>query len=297
MYGIAIFCVFVSILCSCIYIIDKKQITRDSFTKRIGAESPEEVLENNQVEFEEAVFNAMIKLRKKLSPYLPGLDSGEYDEKLLLAGRPYGISGAEFYILKICCALIPPLLIPFLAILGSSGVLMILMLVGGIVGFLAPDAWLNSTIEKRQKSIHKELFAFLDILVICTESGLTIVEAIRKTVNYQKGFLSSEFAYSLKEIEAGKKLEDAIGGLIERTDVEDLEKVLYALNQSIKRGTSIAGVLKEQVTLMRDLRRNKAQEITQKAKVKISIPVVVCTVIPMLIILIGPAAMNMMQSL
>ena len=151
--------------------------------------------------------------------------------------------------------------------------------------------------SRRQRQIVKELFPFIDVLAICSDAGLNLSEAIKHTVEVQAGVLSSEFKRFQRDLDAGSSRSEALNDLAYRNGVEELSNLVLAINQAEKYGTPVAKMLREQVGMMRIQRRNKAQEAAQTASVKILLPMIVFDFMPLLVVLLGPAIINLGRAL
>ncbi|MGB9879715.1 MAG: type II secretion system F family protein, partial [Anaerolineae bacterium] len=217
-------------------------------------------------------------------------------KRLVYAGRSRSITPEEFYSLKLACAVV---VFGFsetlmLMILGARGVA--LGLAFGAVGYLIPDLWLNNEVAKRKRRIEKELPAFLDVLALVVDAGLSLSEGISRVADYYGGILAGEFRRTLNEIKMGRPVAEAFEDLGERNGVEDLKVLTTALVQAERHGTPVSKVLREQGQALRQSRRTKAQEMVQKSAVKILVPVVVFMFLPMMVLLLGPAVVNLVRA-
>ncbi len=295
MHYVISFCVFAGLVFFSIYLLDFKRNKKGKLAALIGIEDELDIIYES---YSPGNFlrNILKRLQRRLAPILPGVAVKEYEQKLKWAGNPFGLIGEEFYILKIGFGLVLPVLIPVFVLLGGGAGTVILLLSLGGSGYFVPDIWLAGKVQGRQKAVRKQLLNFIDILIICSEAGLNLSEAIKRTCEHQRGILGTEFNRTLKEMETGKSRRRALEDLAQRNGVEELEELVRALNQADHYGTPIALMLKEQVKHMRVMRRNKAQEMAQTSSVKILLPVVACNFIPLMVILLGPAVVNLGRS-
>jgi tight adherence protein C len=171
-----------------------------------------------------------------------------------------------------------------------------------VMGLLAlvlvvlPSSRLTREVAARRKAISKALPDVLDLLVISVEAGLGFEQALEKTIANVPGPLSDEFALMLGEVRAGQARADALRDLSERVDEEDVRRFVLAVLQADKFGVSIGRMLRGQAEEVRIARRQKAQEQAQKAPVKMLIPMVFCIFPSIFIVILGPAALNLVEN-
>lgn len=100
-----------------------------------------------------------------------------------------------------------------------------------------------------------------------------------------------------RDIRHGISKRNAYTGLAARCDIRELTAFLNAMLQAEELGVSIKSVLKTQAELLRDARKQKAEERALKAPVTMLMPMVIFIFPVIFIVLLGPAAMNMMEML
>jgi tight adherence protein C len=101
----------------------------------------------------------------------------------------------------------------------------------------------------------------------------------------------------LGEVRAGASRAEAMRSMEKRTDVPELRSFVLAIFQADTFGVSIGRVLRAQADEMRIKRRQMAQEKAQKAPVKMMIPMVFCVFPALFVVVIGPAIINITQTL
>jgi tight adherence protein C len=111
-------------------------------------------------------------------------------------------------------------------------------------------------------------------------------------VRSTRGPLAQEFARMLQQVQAGVSRGDALKALDARTEIPELGTFVSAIIQAETFGISIAGVLRTQAKEMRLKRRQYAEEQAQKAPVKVIFPLVLCILPATMIVVIGPAVVN-----
>lgn len=174
---------------------------------------------------------------------------------------------------------------------------LILLTVCGLGGYAGPDQFLNRRIGERVRVIERDLPDIIDLLVISIEAGMGFEAALGRVVDHVPGELSDEFGRMLQETRVGVSRHEAMLSLAERTDVDDLNSFVLAMNQADTFGVSVGRMLRVQADEMRTRRRQRAQERAFAAPVKMVFPLVFCIFPSIFVILLGPAAINIFRNL
>jgi tight adherence protein C len=177
--------------------------------------------------------------------------------------------------------------------------LFLVTFIGILVGGLVPKIWVGSKIIRRRAEIRHSVPNMLDLMVVCVEAGLSLNAAIQKiaeeTANTHKS-LSQELHLLNQEILIGRTRADAFRNLARRTGVEELRSLAVMLIQADKLGTSIANSLRILADSLRVKRRQRAEEAAHKTSVKLVFPLVLLIFPELLVILLGPAVINIVKT-
>lgn len=174
---------------------------------------------------------------------------------------------------------------------------LVLTLVVGAAFVMGPDSVLDRRVQERQFKIRQKLPDVMDLLVISVEAGLGFEQALDRTVASVPGPLTEEFSRMLGEVRAGASRADAMRAMDARTNVPEIRSFVLAILQADTFGVSIGRVLRAQADEMRIKRRQLAQERAAKAPVKMLIPMVFCIFPALFVIVLGPAMMNIVDTL
>jgi len=173
---------------------------------------------------------------------------------------------------------------------------------GGIalVMFFLPTIILWIITKGRKDNIFYGLPDALDLMVVCVEAGLGLDQAMRKVAEEMKAsyhVIAEEFAICNLQLQMGRARNDVLHDLGLRTGVDDLKALAAILIQADKFGSSIAQALRVQSDSMRTRRRQMAEEKAAKTAVKLIFPLVLFIFPAIFIVLVGPAAITMVNEL
>jgi tight adherence protein C len=219
--------------------------------------------------------------------------------RLILAGSPPGWDAERVMAFKVIGAVAGVAIgvcLVFGGVLSGLAAPVVSALLG-FIGFVAPDSLLNGKVTDRQRQIRNALSDTLDLLTISVEAGLSLNAALARVVQNTPGVLSQEFARMLQEIQLGVSRSEAFRNLSARTDVEELNAFTLAMIQADVFGVSIAKVLRTQAQQLRLKRRQRAEREAQQTPVKIVFPLILCILPALFIIIVGPGAIRIFQSL
>ena len=218
--------------------------------------------------------------------------------KLVLAGSPANLNVDKVLVMKLLGIVSVIVWAPLVFGLKFQGIMALVAIVLlWAAAFLYPDVLLNRKIDERQKEISRKLPDVLDLLVISVEAGLGFEQALDRTCTAVPGALSDEFRRMLHEIRIGSSRADALRAMAERTSVPELRAFILAMLQADTFGVSISRLLRAQADEMRIRRRLKAQEVAQKAPVKMLFPLVFCIFPSIFVVIIGPAFIQISRAL
>lgn len=168
----------------------------------------------------------------------------------------------------------------------------------GPVGFRLPRIYLAHLIRRRQQNIEFELPFIIDLLSLAIEAGLDLTGGISKIVEKsQNTDIIVEFKMFLADIKVGKSMEEALSDMAERVRVLSFFSFVSALIQAQKLGADIGPTLRVQAEQMRHQRMLQIETRVNKLPVKLLIPLVFCVFPSLSVILLGPAILNVYNSL
>jgi tight adherence protein C len=169
-----------------------------------------------------------------------------------------------------------------------------------VVLYLVPDSWLKIRIQRRRERIRKSLPDALDLLVICVEAGLGLDQAMLRVgqeLILSHPDLHREFLQVNLEQLAGKPRLEAWKSAAERTEIPEFALFVSMLTQADKFGTPIVRALSRFGDEIRLKRRQRAEEMAAKTKIKILFPLVLFIFPCIFIVLLAPAVLNIAKNM
>lgn len=172
----------------------------------------------------------------------------------------------------------------------------LIVLASVILSILIPSYYLKSRIKHRQGAMRQQMPDVMDLLSVSIEAGLSFDGALTRLTQQTSNEITEEFTIMLKEIQMGRSRRDALKDLGNRNDIPELRVFVSSMIQAEQYGISIKNILREQAGQIRVGRRQAAEEKAMKAPVKMMLPIILFIFPVIFIILLAPAAMDILAS-
>jgi tight adherence protein C len=228
-------------------------------------------------------------------------ESQFFQQRLHQAGFYSAESLGNFFAAKILSMVAPPAVGLTLSVFGIVSATQGLMYgaLCGCLGFAVPTLWLNWSIARRHRMLRRSLPDFLDLLVVCLESGLSLQGAIRRvteelTIAHPE--LAREMSALLQDIELGATVDQALRRFAERSGNEEVRTLSAFLREASKFGTEVSDALRMHAETLRLQREQAAEEMAQKAAVKILAPTLLLVFPTIFVVLVGPAIIQIQEA-
>ena len=252
-----------------------------------------------------AVARAMSRALPKMGqPLMPdeGIERTKLKERLILAG--FYSPQAMFIFLGVKMMLIvTPAIIGLIA--GSLGLVplkfgLLFGACASIIGTIGPSFWLDRTKSKRQATLRRALPDACDLIVICMEGGLSLGGALKRVVGELRvahPLLADELNIVQRKSQLGQPLADAISSFGIRCGVQEIQSLSSTVRSAEKFGSSMVHALQTYSETLRTQRQQKAEELAQKASTKVLFPTLLFIFPSILIVILGPAAIQLLEVL
>ncbi|WP_300676359.1 type II secretion system F family protein [Nocardioides sp.] len=262
--------------------------------------APAELTKEVDRSFADRVLAPLQQRALGLGRRISGADSAErIRARLDLAGNPAGWSVDRVTAGRVLCAGLGLVIgLAVAMVLSDAFTTRLILTVAGIVlGFFGPSLYLYQLGYDRSQRLQRELPDALDLMTISVESGLGFDAAVQQVSLHTDGPLADEFARMLREMQLGMGRSEALRSLGDRTNVDDIRSFVSAMVQADAFGIPVAQVLRVQTSEMRTKRRQRAEEKAQQVPVKITIPLIFCILPALFVAVMGPAVINVLDSM
>jgi tight adherence protein C len=178
--------------------------------------------------------------------------------------------------------------LPMIINVKAGSLFWLMIIVGGIAGYVAPSVYIDKRISARKLQHRLGFPDFMDLLVVCSDSGLSMeasLERIGREMGESYPSLTANIHMANLEIRAGRPLKDALERFADRLGLEEARSFATLINQSLDLGSSINDALRVYSDDMRHKRLSLAEEKAYALPAKLSVPMMVC-IFPVLFVVI-----------
>lgn len=168
------------------------------------------------------------------------------------------------------------------------------------VGFYSPRVVLFRKVQARKHDLACGLPNALDMITIAVDAGLGLDAAIMRAtqrIGLQSDALRWELEVTWMEVHAGVPRAAALRNLAVRTGVEDINLLVTLLNSADQLGVAVGETLRNFSATLRLKRQQRAEEVAAKVPIKLIFPLALFILPVLMILLLGPAAIQIMRTL
>jgi tight adherence protein C len=173
-------------------------------------------------------------------------------------------------------------------------------LLGGLVGMFAPGLWVDYLKSRRQATLRRALPDFLDLVGTCLQAGLSLPAAFQRVATELRlahPVLADELMIAGREIMLGCSTGDALRQFGDRCGLEEVRSLASVIHQAERFGAGIAKSLRVHAEALRAQRLMQAEEMAQKAAVRIVFPTLLFIFPAIFMVLAGPAVFQVLELL
>jgi tight adherence protein C len=190
-------------------------------------------------------------------------------------------------VLAVVLAMAAFAILPMFFMLGPS-LFWLAVLMAGVLGYVGPSFYLDRRISARRDEHRAGFPDFMDLLVVCADSGLSMeasLERVGGELAETYPSLGANIHMTNLEIRNGRTMTDALEQFGDRLGLEEARSFATLIQQSAELGSSITDALRVYSDDMRHKRLSRAEEKAYSLPAKLSIPMMVC-IFPVLFVVI-----------
>ncbi len=170
----------------------------------------------------------------------------------------------------------------------------------GSCGIVLPSLWLERRIRNRHIVLRSSLPDFLDLMIVCLESGLSLQGTIQRVgdeLRLAHPLLAGELSIVQRDVDLGAPVDSALRRFGDRSGFDGIRTLSTFVRESQRFGTELADALRLHADMLRCQREQAAEEMAQKASVKILLPMLLLILPAVFVVVAGPAAIQIQQAL
>ncbi|MEZ9927756.1 type II secretion system F family protein [Vibrio breoganii] len=211
-------------------------------------------------------------------------DAGIYNKDLLRYYQPIKFSSLAIASISI-----------LLFVQETNNILISFMV--AIVGvIIAPDSYLALRKKRLIEKNSRQLPYMIDMMAVCIQTGMTLEASFRYLGEELKSF-DKDLCYQIRKTSDAaevKGMEAALVDLTKRVPTPQIRSFALTLTQNIQYGTSVAPVLSDLAEDFRNEQILVMEEKIGKLAAKMSAPLILFIMFPIIILILAPGITRMM---
>ena len=160
--------------------------------------------------------------------------------------------------------------------------------------------WLDDRVRSRLLKIRQQAPQAMELLTICVASGLTFetsLERVARELDASVPELAEEFRRLSSDLTISKQPVPVLERFAGRSGVRELETMARTMIQSIRFGTPVTESLNSVAEQSRLMQIDAIKERAGAVPAKMSLPLIILVLFPALVLLAGPALVNLIRLL
>jgi tight adherence protein C len=197
--------------------------------------------------------------------------------------------------LSIGLAIVAFIVVPMLVTLSSS-FFWLAVIAAGILGYVGPSVYVDRRIASRREEHRAGFPDFMDLLVVCADSGLSLeaaLERVGRELADSYPSLGANIHMTNLEIRAGRTVTEALEHLGDRLGLDEARSFATLIQQSDELGSSIGDALRVYSDDMRHKRLSRAEEKAYALPAKLTVPMMVCIFPTLFVVILLPVIVRL----
>lgn len=179
----------------------------------------------------------------------------------------------------------------------------LLLVIGSLLvialSWFGPDLYLANARAKRELLLMRSFPDTLDLLLVCTESGLALDGALARVcreLGHAYPEITDELNKTRLELTLINDREKALNNLAERADIVPFRSLVASLLQTERFGTSLTDTLRVLADEYRNTRLMLAEQKAGRLPVMMTIPLITLLLPSLFLIILGPAIVGLLST-
>lgn len=163
---------------------------------------------------------------------------------------------------------------------------------------ILPDLWLQKRQRQLIRKVSSELPYVIDLMAVCVQTGMTIETAVAYLGEELKSF-DKDLGYVMRRVDSVARITNmnrALDELLEHFPTNQMQSFVYTISQSLQYGSSIYDVLTRLSASIREIEMLELEERVGKLSAKMSVPLILFIMFPIVILITAPGIMRMMSN-
>jgi tight adherence protein C len=156
----------------------------------------------------------------------------------------------------------------------SWGVFLLLLTTTPLLVHAITDRNLTQRVISRKREVEGEFPAIVEMLTLAVGAGESPASALKRITQRAHGYLASDFARVVKEVEGGASFSKSLDEMSKRLSSDALRRFVDSLIISISRGTPLVETLTHSANESRNQERVRLLTAAGKSEISMMIPVV-----------------------
>jgi tight adherence protein C len=175
----------------------------------------------------------------------------------------------------------------------------LVLAISAVAGLLLPDLIATRLRKRYLKELERGLPDALDLMVICTEAGLSLEAAIERVSNeieVANRSIAAELSLTSTELRFLTDRRTALMNMAERTRLDVVRRVCVTLVQSLQFGTPLTQALRTLAGEMRQEQLTRFEERAARLPVLLTLPMILFILPTVFLVVGGPALLQLLRS-
>lgn len=176
---------------------------------------------------------------------------------------------------------------------------LIVVIVVALAGSYGPELFIRNAVQRRATEIRRNLPDALDLMVVCTEAGLSLDAALERVAREIAGnseAMADELGHAVIELRFLPERRKALENLARRTaEVPGVQALVNTLIQTERFGTPLGQSLRVLAAELRTQRMVKAEEKAARLPAIMTVPLILFILPALFLVLLGPAILDLID--